>query len=83
MDKKSTPCIDDHSEAAAGGSEGPAWDAGGYVFPATLFDDGPMQGTIGRFQRMGRQECVVLAIDMLGVGVSVELPPDCRYTAFE
>ena len=43
--------------------------------------DGPMQGTIGCFQRMGRQECVVLAVDMLGV--SVELPPDCRYEVVE
>lgn len=205
---KSTPCIDDHSAAAAGGREGPAWDAGGYVFPAKLFDrdecrpdprwtcvrtrprwekkfarwlqgkcipfylptfsrttvsyrkrrttievlfpgyvfvqgehkkdaftrsasvvrlieprcqaehsvvdgqladiwhaaasglplvpslvlcagqrieilDGPMQGTIGRFQRMGRQECVILEIDMLGVGVSVELLHGCRYQAVD
>ena len=45
--------------------------------------DGPMQGTVGRFQRMGRQNCVILEIDMLGAGVGVELLHGCRYQAVD
>ena len=45
--------------------------------------DGPMQGTVGRYLRTGRGNSVILEIDMLGVGVSVELLHGCRYQAVD
>ncbi len=36
--------------------------------------DGPMRGTRGRYERPGRQGRVILAVEMLGMGASIELP---------
>jgi transcription antitermination factor NusG len=45
--------------------------------------DGPLRGTTGRFQRMGRCGCLILAVSMLGVEVRVDLPPECRFEVIE
>jgi len=39
---------------------------------------GPMEGAVGRFMRKGRHGAIVLLVDMLGFGVSVELSSECR-----
>ena len=41
--------------------------------------DGPLQGTIGRYIKQGRRNCLILEISMLETGVQVELPPECRF----
>ena len=41
--------------------------------------DGPLQGTIGIYIKQGRQNCLILEINMLETGVQVELPPECRF----
>jgi len=45
--------------------------------------DGPLQGTCGRFLRSGSNGTLILSVSMLGVGVSVELGPDCRVESVE
>jgi transcription antitermination factor NusG len=41
--------------------------------------DGPLKGTIGNFVKKGRQNCLIIEINMLETGVEVELPPEYRF----
>ena len=44
---------------------------------------GPLEGAMGRFVRNGRHGTLILSVEMLGVGVSVELTPDCRVESID
>ncbi len=41
--------------------------------------DGPLEGTIGRFIKKGRKNCLIIEVDMLETGVQVELPSEYRF----
>lgn len=45
--------------------------------------DGPLQGTVGLFREDGKQGSIILAVDMLGVGVRVNLPPEYRFNVVD
>lgn len=45
--------------------------------------DGPLRGTIGRVERTGRENRLILSVSMLGAGASVELSSDCRVELME
>ena len=40
--------------------------------------EGPLRGATGKYLRTGQNDCLVVVVDMLGCGVRVELPADCR-----
>lgn len=45
--------------------------------------EGPLMGTVGRYERKGPNGTLFISVDMLGTGVSVELTADCRVESVE
>ena len=45
--------------------------------------DGPLKGTTGQFVRKSHHGMLIFSVEMLGVGVSVELTPNCRVESID